>query len=55
MTKRKEVIDRAHADANSAKDRLISIMDYLEEHGAMKQAEDLGKIILRLEIWQNKC
>jgi len=53
MTK-KEVIEKAHDEANTAKDRLISIMYMLEEAGAIREANSLGTIIGKLETWQHK-
>lgn len=41
-------------DANAAKSRLIDVMDKLLCEGFIKEAEQLEKIIIRLEVWQNK-
>lgn len=40
-------------EANTAKDRLISIMHDLEEIGAVRKANSLGTIIGNLERWQH--
>ena len=47
-------LSRIKGDANSAKSRLIEVMSKLEDEGFTKEAEQLGKIIIRLEVWQNK-
>lgn len=52
MTK-KEIIEKAKSEANSPKDRLISILDELENAGATRDAKKLEKIIVMLELWQN--
>jgi hypothetical protein len=46
-------IKRARNDVNSPKGRLIEIMLRLDNAGAEKEADGLGKIIGRLERWQN--
>ena len=52
MTK-KEIIEKAKSEANSPKDRLISILDELENAGATMDAKKLEKIVVMLELWQN--
>lgn len=51
---KQERIQRAKSEANSAKDRLISIMHELQEIGAVRQATSLEVIIIKLECWQNR-
>ena len=56
MTKteiKREAIEQAHDEANTAKDRLISIQYDLEAAGAIRQAQTLGTIIGKLEAWQH--
>lgn len=48
-----QIVQKAKTDANSPKDKLISILNELEECGATKEAKKLEKIIISLEIWQN--
>lgn len=40
--------------ANTAKERLMDIVNRLEEAGAAREAKSLGTIIGKLEAWQNK-
>lgn len=54
MKSNKEAIAKRKNDANEAKHQLIEVQDSLYEIGAMKEAEQLGRIIEKLEIWQNK-
>ena len=42
------------AEANVAKDRLIKIMNELQELNAVREAKSLETIIIKLEMWQNK-
>lgn len=51
---KREQVDKFKNEANSAKDRLISIQYGLEEIGAIREAQTLGTIIGKLEAWQNK-
>lgn len=53
MTKQ-EAIEQATYEANKAKEKLMHIMDELEDIGAMRKAKSLGTIIEKLEDWQNK-
>ena len=52
--KKKEMISSIKANAESAKIRLIGLLDELEEIGARREARSLEMIIKKLEIWQNK-
>ena len=56
MTKMEKVdaIYRAKSDANTAKDRLISIEYELRDIGAIREANSLSTIIGKLEAWQNR-
>ena len=54
MKSNKEAIARRKNDVNEAKHRLMEVQDSLYEIGAIKEADQLGQIIARLEIWQNK-
>lgn len=56
MTKQEKQgeVKRKQMEANSAKDRLISIRNDLEEIGAKRKAKSLDRIIRDLEIWQNR-
>ena len=49
-----EEISRIKDDANNAKHRLIELEMELYELGAIREANTLGTIIAKLEIWQNK-
>ena len=42
------------AKANSAKHELIKLLHELEEVGEVKAAAQLEKIIIKLEVWQNR-
>lgn len=55
-TERKEFIEGCKRNANTAKDRLIDIMNNLRCEGvqANREADALEKIIIKLEVWQNK-
>lgn len=44
----------AQDEVNVAKDRLIIILTELETVGASREAQQLEKIIIQLEKWQNK-
>lgn len=51
-----QIVQKAKAEANSPKDKLISILHELEEYGtsgAIREAKKLEAIIIKLEIWQN--
>ena len=50
----KEEVRRKKDDANEAKHRLMNLQDELYAMGAVTDAEQLGKIIVRLEVWQNR-
>lgn len=52
--KDKDLIKRIKSDCNNAKNQLMKIQDNLEEIGAVKESNELRKIIIKLEIWQNK-
>lgn len=56
MTKEDKIyaIHQAKSDANTAKDRLISIEYELRDIGAIREANTLSTIICKLETWQNK-
>lgn len=49
----KKIIEKTKREANSPKDKLISILDELESAGATRDAKKLEKIIVLLEVWQN--
>lgn len=49
-----EALRRIKADCSEPKSRLISLLRQTEEAGFTKEAEQLGRIIARLEAWQNK-
>ena len=53
-TERKEFIEGCKRNANSAKERLIDIMDNLRCVEASREADALEKIIIKLEVWQNR-
>lgn len=50
----KERIQSIKNEANSAKEKLMSLEDKLLNNGAIKEAEQLNKIIAKLELWQNR-
>ena len=50
----KSKINHYKTECNPAKERLIEMMHNLYSIGANKEAEQLEKIIIRLEVWQNK-
>lgn len=50
----KSKIQHYKDECNEAKGRLMEVLDGLYSIGANKEAQQLGKIIFRLEIWQNK-
>ena len=50
----KSKVQHYKGECNVAKSRLIEVMDSLLSIGAYKDAEQLEKIIIRLEVWQNK-
>ena len=56
MTKReqKEFVEQCKGNANKPKDYLLMIMDNLRQVGADREADALEKVIIRLEVWQNK-
>lgn len=47
-------ISEAKGKANNAKHELIDLYDSLLNSGHIKDAELLEKIIIKLEVWQNK-
>ncbi len=47
-------IESLKSDCNSPKEKLMSIQNQLNEIGAVKEAEQLDKIIIKLEVWQNR-
>lgn len=51
--KKREAIEQAQHDVNCAKERLMKVMDELEDAGAIRKAKSLGTIIEKLEIWQH--
>ena len=53
MKNQNECAYRLKGKANTAKMELISIYNSLVEHGCIKEAEKLDKIIIKLEVWQN--
>jgi len=53
MVHQKIEVVRFLRDANQPKSRLIDLQRKLEEIGAKRKALQLGKIIWRLESWQN--
>ena len=53
MTK-SEKMKRADYDINVAKDRMYSAVQKLEEQGLTKDAEQLMRMIYKLEAFQNK-
>jgi hypothetical protein len=50
----KEQVKDLMREINSPKSDLIKILSGLESVGATKLAEQLGKIIMKLEVYQNK-
>lgn len=50
---RKREVERIKGDANTAKEKLMRLVDELIEAGAVREAVRLEKIVERLEIWQN--
>jgi hypothetical protein len=54
VKKNLEFIQFEKHEANSPKSDLMQIQGGLEAEGYFKEAEALGKIIARLETWQNK-
>ena len=48
-----QIVQKAKTEANGPKDKLISILNELEECGAIREAKKLESIIIKLEIWQN--
>ena len=53
MNDNKSIKERLTDRATVAKDRLIEIMDELENEGFHRKAQSLGTIIEKLERWQN--
>lgn len=51
---KKEEINNIKSEANHAKESLMSLEEKLIDIGAIKEAEQLNKIIMKLEIWQNR-
>lgn len=54
MKKNADEVKHIKAEAESAKWKLIELRENLYAAYACKEAEQLGKIIARLEAWQNK-
>lgn len=52
--KDREKIARLKEDANTAKEKLISIAQQLYQEGAIRESQSLETIIGKLEQWQNK-
>lgn len=50
----RETFDRITNEINNPKSELIRIMDKLYNNGMEKEAEQLGRIIARLEAFQHK-
>lgn len=50
----KEAVSKCKDEASAPKERLIEIMDKLLEAGARREAASLERIIIRLEVWQNR-
>ena len=50
---KREAIEQAQYDVNSAKVTLMRVMSDLEDVDAIRKANSLGTIIEKLEIWQN--
>lgn len=53
MTNKRKV-ETCKQMANQPKQLLMYILDELESAGATKDAELIEKIIIKLEVWQNK-
>jgi hypothetical protein len=54
MTKQqKEMIKQLKAEINSPKHRLLEIMRRIEEINP-SESDKMGRIIWKLEVWQNK-
>lgn len=51
--RRVEALGSAQSSANHGKESLMGVMRYLESFGLTSQAAKLGRIIARLEAWQN--
>lgn len=54
QAQKKDAMDRASYDLNEAKDRMDKAVYTLESHGMWRDAEQLRKMILRVEQFQNK-
>ena len=54
LAQKKEAMDRTAYDLNQAKDRMDSAVYTLEAHGMWRDAEQLRRIILKVEQFQNK-
>lgn len=52
--KDKQRIEQLKSDVNVPKHKLMEIVDKLYYCGAIREAKSLEKIIIKLEIWQNK-
>ncbi len=50
---RRNQVLTAQSGANDGKSSLIGWLHYLEARGHVSQARKLGRIIARLEAWQN--
>lgn len=54
QAQKKDAMDKASYDLNEAKDRMDKAVYTLESHGMWRDAEQLRKMILRVEQFQNK-
>ena len=56
MTKseKRNEIERIKSEVNVAKSRLIDMLHELLDIGAVREANSLETIIIKLETWQNK-
>lgn len=52
--KDKAKVEQIKSEASKAKSNLIELVDRLYAADAPKEAEQLAKIIIKLEVWQNK-
>lgn len=52
--KDKQRIEQLKSDVNAPKHKLMEVVDKLYECDAVREAQSLEKIIIKLEIWQNK-
>ena len=54
LTQKKEAMDRTAYNLNQAKDRMYNAVYMLEAHGMWRDAEQLRRMILKVEQFQNK-